>query len=61
MLKLTISEDCSDCGKCEVFLPGIIERTESGPLNINEKNPNVNWGGIKSAIASCPIGAIELK
>ena len=61
MLELTISEDCSDCGKCEVFLPGILESTESGPLNINEKNPNVNWGGIKSAIASCPIGAMELK
>jgi hypothetical protein len=60
-MKLTISDDCSDCGKCEVFLPGIIERVESGPMNINEKHPDINWGGIRSAIAACPIGAMELK
>ena len=61
MLELTISEDCTECEKCEAFLPNILERAEDGPIPINEKNPNVNWGGIKSAIASCPIGAMELK
>ncbi len=61
MSQLTISDDCSKCGKCEVFLPGVVERVESGPLNVNEKNKNANLSGIRSAIASCPIGAMELK
>lgn len=61
MLQLILDEkECTDCGRCEVFLPDVLERLESNPISINLKNPNVNKTAINGALKSCQIGALSL-
>lgn len=61
MMKLTVSDKCDECERCEVFLPGLLDRISGGAININENNTGVDWVKIHKAINVCPLGAIKLK
>lgn len=61
-LAVTIGHACTDCGECEVLLPGLrAEVKKCGSVFANPYNPNVNWEGITEAMQKCPVGALNLQ
>jgi len=61
MLKLTLKDNCTNCGECNVAIDGISRKLADGDIMVNPLNRHVDWEAIADAMKICEVGALRLE